>query len=310
MKFFPNNRLKAGVEIFAGSIKSVLIIKNEKKFLIRELSHNTFPMDVIKPSFKSENILDPALFEACLKKNLKESSPKKMGISLPDACIKVLIKEFKEIPKGDSHVHEMILWNLSGSLNLPREGLRISWKNMGQNEEEKHVFLIALGLDPVLAQYEAAFKKIGLSPLLLAPTGLNQFNFYSSLLPDQGCVAYLGLFDDFLNFFVLVEGVPIFHRMIKKGFLNQNNTSAIHDIDLLIQYFYEENPGLEIDSLNIASHIKSEAQIQHILQDLEYSQLKLMDERQLINFEKSASLAPHEMSLSFYAGAFGAAMGI
>jgi hypothetical protein len=315
MKFFPNNffsnnGLKAGIEICAGAIRSAVILKNEKGFLIRSLSNSPFSGDAIKPSFKTENILNPVLFEACLKKSYKENNPRKVGVSLPDTCIKVLIKEFKEIPKGDTHIHEMIVWNLSSSLNLAGEELRVSWKNMGQNEEEKQVFLIALGLDPVLAQYEAAFKTIGLAPLVLAPTGLNQFNFYSVLLPDQGCVAYLGLFDDFLNLFVFVEGIPIFHRMIKKGFLNQNNTSAIHDIDLLIQYFYAENPGLEIDSLNIASHIKSEAQIQYILQDLSYGEFTMMDERRLVNFEKRAALETQETSLPIYTGAFGAAMGI
>ncbi len=310
MKFFPSNWLKAGIEISSGTIKSALIFKNEKGFLIHKLSRINLSGDTIKPSFKTENILNEALFEACLKKSYKEAKPRKVGVSLPDACIKVLIKEFKEIPKGASNVNEMILWSISSSLNLRVEDLRVSWKNMGQNLEEKHVFLIALGLSHVLAQYEAVFKKNGLFPRLVAPTGLNQFNFYSALLPHKGCVVYLGLFDDFLNIFVFAEGVPIFHKMIKKGFLNQNNTSAIHDIDLLIQYLYAEKPDLEIDSLNIASHIKSEAQIQYILQDLNYGELTMIDERKLINFEKRAAVETQEISLPFYTGAFGAAMGL
>ena len=310
MKFIPGIRLKAGIEILSENIKSAVLLKNKNGFFIQKLSHVNLPEDTIKPSFKMENIINPKAFDACLKKSHKEIGLKKIGISLPDACVKILIKEFKEVPKGSRDIHEMVLWTISSSLKIPIEELRVSWKNMGRNSENKYVFFISLGLDPVLVQYEEAFKKTGFFPLRLAPGGLNRFNFYCERLPQKGCVAFWGLFDAFLQIFVFVDGIPIFYRIIKKGLLSINNTSAIDDINLVIQYFYAENPDLKIDSLHIASHLKSEVQIQQILQGMSSLEFKMMDEKQLMEFEKSSHPTTQGMSLAFYTGALGAAMGV
>ncbi len=308
MKFFPGNRLKTGIEISQGNIKAALLLKKKERVLIRTLSLVNIPEETLKPSFKLENIIDENAFHSCLKKCRKEIEFKKAGVALPDASIKVLIKEFNDLPKGAREVDELILWTVSSSLQLNVDQIRVSWKNMGRNLENKNVFLIALGLDDVLAQYEEVFKRAGITPGVLAPAGLNQFDFYSQVLPQKGRVAYLGLFDDFLNIFVFDGGIPIFYRLIKKGFLNKKHSSAINDIDLLIQYFYTENPDFEIERFYIASHMKSEVQVQQILQDMGQTEFTLMDEGRFIDFETSSTANAGLMPLPFYSGAFGAAM--
>ena len=62
---------------------------------------------------------------------------------------------------------------------------------------------------------------------------------------------------------------------------------------------YAENPDLEIDSLNIASHIKSEVQIQYILQDLSYGEFTMMDERRLVNQSPSGHEFPARAPMAF-----------
>lgn len=309
MKIFPSHRLKAGIEISPGDIKSALLLKKEEGVLIRTLSLVNIPGETLKPSFKLENIIDENAFHSCLKKCCKTVEFKKAGVALPDAAIKVLIKTFTDLPKGAREVDELILWTVSTALHLDADQIRVSWKNMGRNLENKNVFFIALGLDDVLAQYEAAFKRAGITPGGLSPAGLNQFDFYSKILPPTGRVAYLGLFDDFLNIFVFNGGVPIFYRLIKKGFLNKNCSSAIDDIDLLVQFFYTENPDFEIERFYIASHMKSETQVGQILQDMGQTDFTLMDEGQLIAFEPGSTANADPMPLPFYSAAFGAAMG-
>lgn len=308
MKFFPSNSLKTGIEISQGNIKSALLLKKKEGIFIRTLSLVNIPEETLKPSFKMENIIDEKAFHSCLKKCRKEIEFKKAGVALPDASIKVLIKEFNDLPKGAREINELILWTVSSSLHLDVDQIRVSWKSMGRNLENKHVFLIALGMDDVLAQYEKAFKRAGITAEVLAPAGLNQFDFYSAILPQKGRIAYLGLFNDFLNIFVFDGGIPIFYKLIKKGFLNKKHSSAIEDIDLLIQYFFTENPDFEIERFYIASHMKSVVQVQLILQDMGQAEFTLMDEEQFIDFETSSTANAGPMPLPFYSGAFGAAM--
>jgi hypothetical protein len=330
MEFFSMKRLKAGVEISIDKIKSALIFRKGNGFSIHQLSHAVLPAGIVKPSFKTENILDEMAFQAALKKVLKDITLKKINLSLPDASVKVLIRKFKELPKEPEEINEMVLWNISRFLDLPIEALRISWENMGKNSDHDHVLLIALGLEKVIAQYEEMFRQIGVVPVMVAPAGLNQFNFYAPSLPEKGKVAYLGLFDDFLNIFAFSDNIPVFYKTIKKGLIGNDSGSAVNDVDLLIQYYNSENPDLEIEKFFVASHIKSDLLVEHILQDVsqvgphidsdmlvehllqdgKHIDFQLIDERQLIEFDKKFKDDFKDTPLSFYTTVIGTAQGI
>ncbi|MCK5164280.1 MAG: hypothetical protein KAQ72_11205 [Desulfobacula sp.] len=330
MNFFPIQRLKAGIEISSDKITSALILKKGEKISIQKLSDVKILPETIKPSFKRENIANSGTLQDCLKKICHDMNLKKISVALPDSSVKVLIRKFKELPKEQQEINEMVLWNISSSLGLPVEDLRISWDNMGKNSENNHVFLIALGLKKVMAQYEEVFKNIGVSPVVIGPAGLAQFNFYSKSLPEKGNVAYLGLFDDFLNIFVFSDSIPVFYKMIKKGLLGNDSGSAINDVDLLMQYYNSENPDLEIEKFFIASHIKSDMLMEHILQDVSHLDshinsdmlvehilqdgkqidCTIIDERQLIEFDKRFKINFKNNPLPFYTTALGAAQGL
>ncbi|MCD4721228.1 MAG: hypothetical protein K8S13_15415 [Desulfobacula sp.] len=330
MNFFPISRLKTGIEISSDKIISALILEKGKKFSIKKLSDIKIPPGTIKPSFKKENIINAEALHDCLKKACYDMNLKKISVALPDSSVKVLIKKFTQLPEDPQEINEMVLWNFSSSLDLPVKQLRVSWENMGKSPDNHHIFLIVLGLEKVMVQYENAFKKIGISPVMLAPSGLNQFNFYCESLPEKGNVAYLGLFDDFLNIFVFSNGIPIFYKMIKKGLLGNDGASAINNVDFLIQYYNSENPDLDIEKFFIASHIKSDMLMEHILQDVSQigSHIKsdmlmehilqdgnpidctIIDERQLIDFDKKFKIDFKNNPLPFYTTALGAAQGL
>ena len=310
MNFFPVKRLLAGVELASDNIKTAMIFKKGNDFSITQLSDVEMPPHTLKPSFKRENIINMEFFHDSLKKTCREINVKNVGVALPDSCVKVLVKTYKELPKEISKIDEMILWDISTSLKFTANELRIGWENMGKNSDSDHVLLVVLGMENIIVQYEEVFKNIGISPVILAPAGLNQFNFYSSLLPSKGTIAYLGLFDNFLNLFVFSDSVPLFYKMIKKGYLNDDDTSAVNDVDLLIQYYNSENPDLEIENFFIASNTKSEIQIKYILQDINAAGFTIIDEKELISFDKSFKLKHNYNLLPFYTSVIGTAQGL
>ena len=330
MPFFSIKKLKAGIEISSEKITSALIFKKGNISSIKKLSDVKLLPNTIKPSFTQENIINADAFQNALKQTCHDTNIKKFGVALPDACVKILIRKFSQIPEEPHEITDMLLWNISSTLHLPVDQLRLSWEMMGKTPDSNHIFLIALGLEKIMMQYEDVFKKIGVSPVMIAPAGLNQFNFYAKYLPDKGNIAYLGLFDEFLNIFVFSDGIPVFYKMIKKGLLDNDSTSAINDVDLLIQYYNNENPDLEIERFFVASNIKSDMLIQHILQDVSQigSHIKsdmlmehmlqdgnnidftIIDERKLIEFDKKFKIDFKNNPLPFYTTALGAAQGL
>jgi len=274
------------------------------------LSDVKMPAQTLKPSFKKENIINLDSFHDSLKKTCRAIKVKKIGVALPDSCVKVLVKTYKALPKEIAKIDEMVSWDISSSLKLSAKELRIGWKKMGKDSDNAHVLLIVLGMENIITQYEQAFKHLGVTPLMLTPAGLNQFNFYSSILPSKGTIAYLGLFDDFLNLFVFSDNIPLFYKTIKKGVLSDDETSAVNDVDLLIQYYNSENPDLEIENFFIASNTKSQIQVEYILQDINAAKFTIIDEKQLISFDKSFKLDHNYNPLPFYTSVIGAAQNL
>ena len=153
---------------------------------------------------------------------------------------------------------------------------------MGKTAENQHVFLVAMGMEEVITGYESALKAAGFFPKLLGPAGLHQFNFYCDSIPETGTVAYLALFDEYIVLFVFSGGIPIFYRMTHQGMLGPKEGSAINDLDLLIQYYRSEFADVGIEKYYIASPIKSETRVQHILQDIDPIDFTILDETEMI----------------------------
>ena len=204
----------------------------------------------------------------------------------------------------------MVVWSIADSLSIPVQELRISWENMGKNSENYYVFLIVLCMNNVLEQYERLIKKSGGSAVLLAPVGLNRFNFYAEKIPEIGNNFYLSLFDDSLTAFVFSNGIPIFYKVIKKGLISDKGASAVEDMDMLLQYFFTKYPDFDIDKFFIASHIKSDLQIEQLLEDINPVEFKIIDEAKLVHFDQVFKASSGHKPLSFYSSALGTAQSV
>lgn len=235
---------------------------------------------------------------------------KSLGVSLPDACFKVFIKKFRELPAKEHEIKDMVVWSIADSLSIPVDELRISWENLGKNSENYYVFLIVIGMNNVLEQYERLIKKSASSSVLLAPVGLNRFNFYAEKIPAIGNNFYLSLFDDSLTAFAFLNGIPIFYKVIKKGLISGKGASAVEDMDMLLQYFFTKYPDFDIDKFFIASHIKSDLQIEQLLEDINPVEFVIIDENELAHFDQTFKAKSRGDSLSFYSSALGTAQSI
>ncbi|MCK5099638.1 MAG: hypothetical protein KAR45_16130 [Desulfobacteraceae bacterium] len=310
MKYFPVSLVKTGIEISAEQIIMTQIIKKGNLCSIQHLSNVTFAPGVIKPLFKKKNILNEKAFVNNMKKSLKGIRSKLIGVALPDACFKVFIKKFKEVPEKKHEINDMVMWSISESLSIPVEELRVSWDYMGKNKKKYYVFLIVLGMKTILEQYGQVLKKSGVLSVMFAPAGLNRFNFYAEKVPEIGNNVYLSLFDDSLTAFVFSNGIPIFYKVVKKGLISNKRSSAIEEMYILLQYFHIEYPDFIIDKFFIASNIKSDFQMGQLLKGSNPVEFTIINEDKLVYFDKIFKPRSEHRSLSFYSSALGTAQSI
>ena len=282
MFLWSRQKICTGMAISGDRIRAAVVQKNGGGIFVKDLLSVTIMPDTVKPSFKNENILEPEAFHECLQQISPSVFGKNVYVALPDACIKLFVWHFTQVPEDRTDIHKMILWRAVRTYDIPGDTLRISWERMGKTAENQHVFLVAMGMEEVITGYESALKAAGFFPKLLGPASLHQFNFYCDSIPETGTVAYLALFDEYIVLFVFSGGIPIFYRMTHQGMLGSKEGSAINDLDLLIQYYRSEFADVGIEKYYIASPIKSETRVQHILQDIDPIDFTILDETEMI----------------------------
>ena len=309
MFFLNTSRVKTGMEISQDLICAASVHQTRDRLLLNKLYSVKIPAGVIKPSFRSRNILDPDIYVDSLREIKKKLRRTNVSIAIPDACTKILIKSFRELPEDEQDINDLIGWDLSNILKVDIDDLRFSWEYMGRNSDGHHIFLVVGSLLETLGQYEEGFKKSGFSVLQMKPAGLGQFNFYCPQLPDGSSIAYLALSDSFVSLFVFHQGVPVFYKSIRKGLLSVGRESAIDDLDLLVQYYSSEFPDLKVDTIYVASYLKSMDELRLILQDAFPGDIRVMDEQELVQIKEGSKDGADMDSLPFFSAALGIARG-
>ena len=308
MAFTPIQQFRAGIEISPEYAYVAKASSRKNQVHIKHLSRVKIPTGILRPSFKNQNVIDENALTECLNNLKKDLKLSKASVALPDSSVKIMIKVYKELPQSDQAVQEMIIWDSSNQLGIPPEDLRCAWEYMGKTPDGSHALVVVSCLDTVIQQYESCLSRSGLKETIILPAGLSQFNFYAHLLPESGRFAYLGLFDAYITIFVFSNGLPVFYKTIRKGLLSGSVSSAIDDIDFLLQYYSSEFPDLELDQIFVASHIKSKLHIQEILQDTISGPFEMMYEKEMVEIKKNNKLSKEHQLLPFYTAALGAAV--
>jgi hypothetical protein len=289
-------KICAGIEMSEDRIRAVAVVGKADGVSIQHLETVKIPTKTLTPAFKHQNVQDVETLLACLKKACPRTRSGKIHVALPDACVKVLIQRITDLPKDSRDIGRMLVWRIAATYGVPESEIRVSWENWGKDSDNRHVFLVAVGMETVLSQYEAVFKAGGIRPVLLAPAGLARFNFYAPTLPETGIMAYLGLFDEVITLIVFSNGLPLFYRVAHKGMLRKDGSSAINDVDLLIQFYNSEFPEDEIEKFFIASYIKSEGLMEQVFENVRNIDFIILDETQLIHFfqgrQKKIDISP------------------
>ncbi|SLM28656.1 hypothetical protein MTBBW1_1430028 [Desulfamplus magnetovallimortis] len=245
--FFKNSDIKvSGINIDVKAIKFVTVArKNGVWHSITNLKLD-LPAGLLKPGFNRKNIQDPAEFRAALSslKKMTRMRSCMVGVSLPCETTKLMIHPFPKLPHGDEQIKEMILWRIGKLTRLDLSDIEIRWDAFPGAGEQSVVLMVGLVSGAVLREYEESLRMAGFTVGSISSADMSLYNFYAPDIPEEGVVAWIGLFPESISIFVLDNGTPLFYKNMKKKLIAQNDAD---NIDMLIQYFMDEHPDLNID---------------------------------------------------------------
>lgn len=254
MKLFKGSKVAAGLEVFDGGLRVGLFSQKEKGCCLERGASLSLPEDILKISFKTENILDPEGFKKEVKKilNLCHFKGGRLGVSLPHGTVKLMLQSFQEFPGDKQEMNALVKWTVTRKLALPPHGMTISWTPMGKDTKGHQVLLVAMMSELVLAQYRKELQSTGAIPVGFTPTAMNRFNFYASVLPMKGSCLYLALSRWVVTVAGFTDGVPLFFKTFRKGFLHGGMDRHCRDIALVLDHCHMICPGMVFSHIFMA----------------------------------------------------------
>jgi len=303
-------KILTGIEISDSAVYAVQIEKEKEGWRLLQCESERFPEETLQLAYKTKNIINHSQFLGTVKKVIEQMNCKisYVGLSLPNEIIKVMIQTYEDLPSSNAEIEKMIAWWTGKNFHLPVDFLKISYHLLGPNKEGGTNFLVFLSIRDVVKEYESSLKELKIDARIIRPAVINQFNFYGSLIPPRGTVAYLGLFENYFIYFVFEDAKLTFCSGVKKGL--SDLPLFFENVDRIMHYYLKKNPEKEIERCYIGSQVGLHRELKEVFGNLSDMDIVILDEKQIIRIDADIDDKEENALISPFASAIGAAQSL
>jgi len=301
----PGGKSLAGLEITPFFIKTSRVEKRKNGWCLTHWGELPLPPGTVKCSYKSVNVLDMDAFQNAVWSAVDAIGGEvfRMGVSLPNETMKIFVQEFDELPRSGAEIQKMVKWWVGKTFRISPEEFVISYQPLGKSPEGKTRLLVVLAFREIILQYESLLKDQDIIPEIIAPSGINQFNFYSDEIPSSGIIAYIGFFEAYFAFVVIEEGQILFYHGVKKG---PSDSHFNHHLDMTLQFFIDACPDKKIERLYMGYPGHYYRDLSEGLMEIIAKDIVIIDESRFISIENGNG-RKDEFPMTTYSGGIGSA---
>ena len=224
-------RLKYAVQdpppllVFEVSEQTVSAVRrNPKTYEVDARARRDLPPGVVDPAPGRPNVQQPQVLEEAVRETLEELGPVRrpdITVILPDACSRLTVLDFDQLPSDANERLGLIRWRLKKTVPFNIDEARISYRTWSAGKGT--TALVAATPPEVVRQYETPFEHAGLWPGYVSLSSLSALN----LLPDGEMVLFAKLAGSSMTMAAVEKGVV---RMIRWVELTPGAGSAGMDV--------------------------------------------------------------------------------
>jgi Tfp pilus assembly PilM family ATPase len=171
---------EAAIGIDTGQVAGARLEVRGGRRVIAAYSVETLPPEAVVPALAAANMPDPAVVTRAVRQVLDElGRPRRTALLIPDASAKVSLIRFEKVPARASDLGELVRWQVRKSAPFPLEHARVSFTPGARAADGSQEFVVTVGRQDVLDQYEQVVAGAGAHPGLV---DLASFNVVNSLL--------------------------------------------------------------------------------------------------------------------------------
>ena len=251
-------RSSIGLEIAQTGLKSVLVSGRRTMPVLDRFAATTFHAEVIKPSLRESNVLDPAAFVSAVKENVNSLLDKqtRISVSLPDQAGRVLLVDLETPFKTKEEGVDLVRWKLKKSFPYPIQDAHIDFVFIEEKISGELTVLVSCISLNILQQYEELLVSAGFEPYQIDFTSFNLFQLFSARFLLGEWKAYISWFGGVLSLLVFHDGKMNFCRT-KEIYGDRMDVNRIYrEINSSLLVFRDKIPGFALHDVFCFSPIE------------------------------------------------------
>ncbi len=138
--------------------------KTELRCAAVDIPEGTFDIGPVGLQAVDEDKLRPVLTR--LQEEVEGSN--RAAVVVPTGWLRTHLLKFEELPRRQADIHDMVMWRLKKLLPVPPSSLRLATVAQPPTEGDRRL-LILVGVERAMADLEAVFESVKVSPGLITP---------------------------------------------------------------------------------------------------------------------------------------------
>ncbi|MDW7643649.1 MAG: hypothetical protein SCI25_01250 [Desulfuromonadales bacterium] len=173
-------RTYLGLDLHAGQIAAVALRRQGKGSLLTGSATSPLPMDILKPSLRDPNILDPGAFQNKIRQALGPLAGRedRIALSLPEGSGRLLLTDTDTAFASHEEGRDILRWQLKAQFPADPKEIQLDYQVVGKTEGGRYRLAVAFATQRVLSQYEEVLSQIGFNPAHIDFHTLNLYNYY------------------------------------------------------------------------------------------------------------------------------------
>jgi hypothetical protein len=150
--------------------------KRRGRLSIAASAYTVLPPGLICAEFDSPNITNPAELAEIIMQTAEGAglaNRKKWSVTLPQGVARTVVVSVEGNPTSRKEIDEIVAWKVERALGISTSGVRMSREPLPKSSGGQR-YLVAVSDQSVLAEYEAAFQRVGWQVGLLLPRLLGE----------------------------------------------------------------------------------------------------------------------------------------
>jgi len=206
--------ISLGIEIFQNGIAMVLASGQKSSPILERHEIVRMPGDIIKPSLKDINIIEPSVLKSALSDTYLRllTKVKRTSLSIPDSAGRALLLEVESPLKNKEEGIDHVKWKLKKTFPVDLNEVHLDYQVLRQEDDGSSHVLVGIVSRTVINEYENVLLELGLEPYLIDFSSFNLYRLFAPRLDIHEHLTFISLYRGSLSVLIFQDGCLEFSR--------------------------------------------------------------------------------------------------